>query len=222
MPIIPAAQSSRLVPSRRAHPMLGCTASGSRDSNSTRPSTPLGLTRNGDLYYTAFQSNVRIDVVKSRDDGHSWRIVSPDLGGRNAHLLSFDPYLYVDKDTSRVFNIDLTIACSYLSFTDGKGWTTNPLACGRPVNDHQTLFSGPPATSTRSDIPTSSTTAGTTSAAHRAASHSTGASPSFQRALPRTPESIPRTTTPVSRECRVCAGLHGHGFVAHDGTVPAA
>jgi hypothetical protein len=96
----------------------------------------LGLTRKGDLYYTAFQGNTRIEVVKSPDEGRSWRIVSPDLGGRNAHLISLDPYLYVDKDTSRVFNIDLTIACSYLSFTDGRGWTTNPLACGRLVNDH--------------------------------------------------------------------------------------
>jgi hypothetical protein len=210
--------SSRAVTSRSPDARLHRVRVKGQQLNAAEPT--LGLTRNGDLYYTAFQSNLRIDVVKSRDDGHSWRIVSPDLGGRNAHLLSFDPYLYVDNDTSRVFNIDLTIACSYLSFTDGKGWTTNPLACGRPVNDHQTLFSGPPPPAPRSDIPTSSTTAGTTSGAHRAASHSTGASPSFPPALPPTLDSIPRTTTPVSRACRVCAGgCTAHGFVAHDGIV---
>jgi hypothetical protein len=57
----------------------------------------LGLTRKGDLYYTAFQSNIRIEVLESRDEGRSWRIVSPDLGARNEHLLSFDPHLYVDS-----------------------------------------------------------------------------------------------------------------------------
>src|SRR5918992_6175721 len=29
----------------------------------------LGLTSNGDLYYTALQSNIRIEVVKSPDEG---------------------------------------------------------------------------------------------------------------------------------------------------------
>jgi hypothetical protein len=48
-----------------------------------------------------------------------------------------------------VFDIDLNAACSELSYSDdhGQTWITNPLACGEPVNDHQTLFSGKPITS---------------------------------------------------------------------------
>lgn len=109
----------------------------------------LGVTRKGSIFLTAIHDNFRVEVLRSEDGGTSWNVVSPTLAGHNAHLLSFDPYLYVDRATSRVFTIDLTVACSYLSFSDddGETWTTNPLACGRPVNDHQTLFAGPGVTS---------------------------------------------------------------------------
>jgi hypothetical protein len=48
-----------------------------------------------------------------------------------------------------VFTIDLTVACSLMSFSDdyGRSWITNPISCSRPVNDHQTLFGGPPVSS---------------------------------------------------------------------------
>src|SRR5918992_1014976 len=104
-----AVVSARAVTSRSPDARLHRIRVKGAQLNASEPT--LGLTRNGDLYYTAFQSNLRIEVVKSRDEGRSWRIVSPDLGGRNAHLISLDPYLYVDKDTSRVFNIDFTVAC---------------------------------------------------------------------------------------------------------------
>lgn len=109
----------------------------------------VGVTRNGSIFMSAFRGNDQIDVARSRDEGLTWEASSPNLGGQNTHRLSFDPYVYVDEATDRVFTIDLTVACSYLSFSDDEGetWTTNPLACGRPVNDHQTLFSGPPVSS---------------------------------------------------------------------------
>jgi hypothetical protein len=180
----------------------------------------LGLTRKGDLYYTAFQSNIRIEVVKSRDEGRSWRIVSPNLGSRNAHLVSFDPYLYVDKDTSRVFNIDLTVACSYLSFTDGKGWTTNPLACGRPVNDHQTLFSGPPATSTTIGYPNVVYYCWNDVGSSSCSKSLDGGITFIPTGTPAYPGVDPTNDDPGFEGVPgFCGGLHGHGFVAHDGTV---
>ncbi len=177
----------------------------------------LGVTENGDAFYSAFQSNFRIEVVRSKDGGKSWDIVSPKFpGGRNAQLVSFDPYVWVDdfEGVNRVFTIDLTVACSYLSFTDdgGKSWTTNPLACGRPVNDHQTLFSGPPSVSPTvgypnvvyycwNDVATSS------------------CGKSLDGGITFTPTGGPPFAGPSFDDQRSCGGLHGHGHVGSDGTV---
>ena len=104
----------------------------------------LGITKKGDIFYTAASGGV--DVFRSTDKGESWKMTSPSIAGIKAHPVTLDPYIYVSEPTGRIFNIDLTVACSYLSYSDdnGESWVNNPLACGRPVNDHQTLFSGPP------------------------------------------------------------------------------
>ncbi|MDQ3645795.1 MAG: glycoside hydrolase, partial [Actinomycetota bacterium] len=117
-------------------------------------------------------------------------------------------------DTSRVFTIDLTVACSYLSFSDdeGKSWFTNPLACGRPINDHQTLFAGPPAISTTvayphivyycwNDVATSSCTK------------------SLDGGITFIPTGSPAYPGIDPTEAEFCGGLHGHGYVGQDGTV---
>lgn len=116
----------------------------------------LGMTPGGTIFYAAagFDSiagQPGTQVLRSEDGGKSWENTSPRVLDRNTMPLTLDPYVYVDRDidgdTGRIFTIDLTVACSYMSFSDDKGesWITNPLACGRPVNDHQTLFVGPPA-----------------------------------------------------------------------------
>jgi hypothetical protein len=178
----------------------------------------LGLTKDGDIFYTAFQTNTRIEVAHSGDGGQSWDLRSPEVGGRNVHGLSFDPYIYVDKDTDRIFNIDLTVACSYMSFSDdkGKSWVTNPLACGRPVNDHQTLFTGPPVSSPTvgyenvvyycwNDVGTSSCT----KSLDGGLSFSPTGSPAYPGVDPDAGD----------QGANFCGGLHAHGFVANDGTV---
>ena len=178
----------------------------------------LGLTKDGDIFYTAFQSNTRIEVVHSGDEGRTWDIRSPQIAGRNVHTISVDPYIYVDKDTDRIFNIDLTVACSYLSFSDdkGKSWTTNPLACGRPVNDHQTLFTGPPVQSPTvgyenlvyycwNDVGSSSCS----KSLDGGLSFSPTGSPAFPGVDPDA----------GGQGSNFCGGLHGHGFVADDGTL---
>lgn len=129
----------------------------------------IGFTRDGKLFYTASSGCVTScagqpqmaetvgpggrAVFVTSDEGKSWQNVSPGVpaAGVSPQALSLDPYLYVDRnaDNDRIFDIDLNAACAELSFTDdqGKTWITNPLACGEPVNDHQTLFSGKPTKS---------------------------------------------------------------------------
>ncbi|MFP5352716.1 MAG: sialidase family protein [Actinomycetota bacterium] len=178
----------------------------------------LGLTKSGDIFYTAFQGNTRIEVAHSGDEGKTWDLRSPKIGERNAHLLSVDPYLYVDKDTDRIFNIDLTLACSYLSFSDdkGKSWITNPLACGRPVNDHQTLFTGPPV---------SSPTVGYENIVYYCWNDvgSSSCSKSLDGGLTFHPTGSPAFTgvdpNAGGQGGAFCGGLHGHGFVGSDGTL---
>ena len=179
----------------------------------------LGLTKNNNIFYTAIQSNTRVEILRSKNEGKKWEIVSPRIGNRNAQLLTLDPYVWVDPWTDRVFTIDLTVACAYMSYTDdhGASWITNPLACGRPVNDHQTLFSGPPVSSPTvgydnivyycwNDVGTSSCTKSLDGGLTFA---STG-EPAFVGAeVDGGDQGGPRS----------CGGLHGHGHVGYDGTV---
>lgn len=177
----------------------------------------LGQTKNGTIFYAAATS-VRNDVLRSKDKGKTWKRVSPTLGPQNVHAISLDPYVWVDEDTSRVFTIDLTVACSLMSFTDdfGETWTTNPLACGRPVNDHQTLFGGPPVTSSPvgyknllyycwNDVATSSCGKSLTGGL----TWTPTGSPAFHLGDGTQGQGAPRN----------CGGLHGHGVVGRDGTV---
>lgn len=190
----------------------------------------LGVTNKGKIFYTAFQGNTRIEILKSADDGRSWDVVSPKFpNGRNAQLLSFDPYLWVDdaKGVDRVFTIDLTVACSYLSFSDDEGatWTTNPLACGRPVNDHQTLFSGPPKISPTVGFPHVVYYCWNDVASSSCSKSLDGGITFVPTGLPAFPGFDPSAEDPgVDPEQPYdpdgfCGGLHGHGHVDRDGNV---
>jgi hypothetical protein len=93
-------------------------------------------------------------VFMTKDKGKTWQNVSPGdpNTGASTHVISQDPYLYVDHagDFDRIYNIDLNLGCNEISYSDNNGalWITNPIACGEPVNDHQTVFTGKPVTST--------------------------------------------------------------------------
>jgi hypothetical protein len=107
-----------------------------------------------DLVQPAGGVYVRTKLLRSTDDGISWESVEPTLpagvsgqGETSLPPATFDPYVYIDEDTDRVFSIDLVaLACSWLQFSDdaGETWTSNPAACGQMVNDHQTIVTGPP------------------------------------------------------------------------------
>ncbi len=111
----------------------------------------IGVDRRGGAFYAAAAYELGFGlpstrVLRSVDGGGDWEDVSPLLGGESVPPMSADPYVYVDPMTDRVFSIDLYAACAYLAYTDDQGatWEANPLACGEPGDDHQTLVSGPP------------------------------------------------------------------------------
>jgi hypothetical protein len=181
----------------------------------------LAITKNGDLFFPSidvYDVN-HVEVVRSTNEGKSWKEVSARTLGQNRHAVSLDPYVYVDEGTDRLFNIDLTVACSILSISDdhGKSWTTNPLACGRAVNDHQTLFAGPPARSP---------TVGYESIVYYCWNDvaSTSCSKSLDGGLSFHPTGSPvftgvQPSAGDDDEVPFCGGLAGHGVVDNSGTV---
>lgn len=187
----------------------------------------LGITRDGHVFYTASSGCVTScagstqsletvapggrAVFMTPDNGKTWKDVSPGVGGASPHALSLDPYLYVDKggDNDRVYDIDLNAACSELSYTDdqGKTWITNPLACGEPVNDHQTLFSGKPVQSPTLIYPKVLYYC-FNKLAYTACNKSLNGGLSFQ----------PTATVPLEGDPE-CSGLNGHGVTDKQGTI---
>lgn len=110
--------------------LFGVTGSGAENT--------IGAAPDGTLHYLAGTT-----LLSSSDQGRTWDEVS--VVGSPASL---DPYLHVDPVTGRIFVDHLWVGCSWLSVSDdgGQTWLTNPLACGRPVNDHQKVATGPRAT----------------------------------------------------------------------------
>lgn len=166
------------------------------------------------------------DILRSSDGGRTWENTNPRVLGNDEMPVSLDPYIFVDDrldgDTARIFTIDLTLACSYMSFSDDDGatWTTNPLSCGRPVNDHQTLFSGPPVGSMTIGYPNVlyycyndvGSSQCTKSLDGGLSFHPTG-TPAFTGYRPGSDEDG------FFGVDGFCGGLHGHGAVGQDGTV---
>lgn len=150
-------------------------------------------------------------VLASSDKGKTWKDVSPGTNGVSPHVISLDPYVLVDqtKDGERIFDVDLNLACSELSYSDNKGasWITNPVACGEPVNDHQTLFTG---------VPVSSPTIGYPKIVYYCFNHPavTKCNKSLNGGL-----SFVTTTDILGPDGAECSGLNGHGVTDAKGVV---
>ena len=93
------------------------------------------------------------EVFRTVDGGVTWTNVTPRDDGERRHKVSWDPYLYVDRDTGRVFTVDWSPDCSPISWSDddGETWTTSRAGCG--LMDHQNIFTGPPMSSSTTDYP---------------------------------------------------------------------
>jgi hypothetical protein len=89
----------------------------------------LGIDKKGTVYYTAASGVTNVDVWKSKDSGKNWTPTSPTVPGTSVktHALTLDPYIYVDESTGRIFNIDLTVACSNLSYSDDDDATSTAI-----------------------------------------------------------------------------------------------
>lgn len=99
----------------------------------------IGITQSGALFVTAATS-----LLRSRDNGEQWEDVTSNL-----QFTTFDPYVWVDPATDRIFHVNLLVAGSFLAYSDNDAdtWTQLPYAGG--PGDHQKLTSGP----ARSSIP---------------------------------------------------------------------
>lgn len=154
-------------------------------------------------------------VLRSRDLGATWEDVSPPVNWPGDVAGSLDPYLWVDTDTDRVFASHLYVGCNYLAFSDDEGasWISNPVACGTPVNDHQTIATGRP---TQSTLPTLPTYENVVYYGYNGLAY-TGVARSMDGGLTFSPATI-------AIDASNCGGLNGHIKTAPDGTVyvPAA
>lgn len=113
----------------------------------------LGVDKEGNVFFAAgqFDSVARVlpktIVMKSTDGGLTWDPTSPMIPGANEPLppVTADPMVVVDKDTGRVFNPELYLACNFMGISDdqGESWISNPAACGNLTVDHQTIAVGP-------------------------------------------------------------------------------
>ena len=161
-------------------------------------------------------------LLSSGDRGKTWRSVQPKLGGQDAHPVTLDPYVHVDKVTGRIFNVDLIGAGSVLSMSDDSGetWRTNPLTAAG-VNDHQTLFTGPPPIGNPTMIPTDPAfprivyyCVNTVAESSCSASRDGGVSFVQMGTFP-----FPGGYQPGGKNFGVCGSLHGHGVTDSKGRI---
>lgn len=112
----------------------------------------IGVDKDGVAFYAsgAFDGPggalARTEIKRSTDGGKAWEDVTPKVADHAKHVATLDPYVYVEEDSGRVFDLDLSAADKLLSYSDDKGetWqTTQPFDPTNAVNDHQTIFAGP-------------------------------------------------------------------------------
>jgi hypothetical protein len=186
----------------------------------------IGVDDKGRVFYQARFSNLEPQVLRSTNEGDTWKIVSPTIAGQNTQPQSLDPIMYLDKDTGRLFtnNIPADVFCQYVSFSDnaGKSWT-NTYICGH--FDHQNIFTGPPPKG--GDKPMGYKNVVYYCAINLVAlsgtSTATTCSRSLNGGLTWIHTGEPAYLTPIpprdDQNSTWCDGAVGHGFVGPDGSV---
>ena len=131
-----------------SEPTIGITSDGTVFMTGSVPNPTCGVAGGcPPLPYANF--NKGPTIMRSTDKGQMWEDVFPKLPtGDSYKLRSWDPYVYVDRDTDRVFMDDIyPLGCGFMSFSDDRGesWMHDPASCGNPhVNDHQTIGTAKP------------------------------------------------------------------------------
>ena len=125
----------------------------------------LGVTKSGNVFTVAgaFDSRLNSEAKKfprtvmylSRNGGRSFTALKAGVGGTDANEVTFDPYVYVDPDFGRAFNVDLLMGGTAITYTDdnGESWGTG-FATVAGANDHQTLTAGVPPKGNPTLVPT--------------------------------------------------------------------
>lgn len=160
-------------------------------------------------------------VATSYDEGEDWRVLIPTLGPTvPTHQVSVDPYFWLDPTTDRIFADDLqTSNCSILSFSDdlGQTWTNSLSGCF--LTDHQTLFTGPPVTSTTRGYPNILYRCAINLVALDGASTASTCVKSLDGGLTNVPTGEPMFVTRAEDLPDVCSGAVGHGTAGPDGSI---
>ncbi|HVL49853.1 MAG TPA: sialidase family protein [Candidatus Thermoplasmatota archaeon] len=190
----------------------------------------VGVTKDGTLFVSAgtFRNNNPLGlpwtlVMKSEDKGLTWKSTGPRLpNGDPNPPITFDPYVYVDPATDRVFTVDLyALACNWLSYSDDKGqsWITNPIACGDPlVVDHQTIVAGKPKITPVTPAYPNLLYICINHVYKSSCARSIDGGLSFHE-LPPAYSGVSPPAPGSGEQASFCGGLHGHVKTGPDGTV---
>lgn len=160
-PVVTDSDGTCLAQSAFAHPLPRFEQRNVAERPAGEPT--LAISRDGTVVFPSTdddspQSLPRVKLYSSKD-GRNWKDVTPcrevpiDQGGVCAGAFSpdtADPMVYGDRDTGRLFNLDLNRygGGSWISWTDDQGssWQSFPVSGANydQPHDHQTLFGGPP------------------------------------------------------------------------------
>jgi len=195
----------------------------------------IGITKDGSLFYAAatFQNDIagqpfpgglpRTDILRSDDGGKTWKDVTPYLPGGvvRAHPETGDPYVYVDMETGRVFDIDqrLALTCHTVTWSDDKGASWSPVdgkACLTPPADHQTIVAAKPRMLVPSPLYPKIVYYCNNQIATSTCTRSLDGGATFE---PTAPAFLGAEPSGDAQNPNVCGGLHGHLKAAPDGTV---
>ena len=160
-------------------------------------------------------------VARSTDEGANWRVFIPTAGPVTpTHQVSLDPYFYLDPATDRIWADDLiTPNCSVLSWSDDLGETWMNSLSGCVETDHQTLFAGPPVSSTTIGYPNILYRCSINLVALDGTSTASTCTKSLDGGLTNVPTGAPAYLTDPNEVPNVCSGGVGHGVVGPDGTI---
>lgn len=182
----------------------------------------LGVNKQGTAFYAAgdFDGTIQVPllsahtrIMRSRDGGLTWQEVSPTILGAEAHPTTLDPYVWVDPDTGRVFDIDLeAVSGAFLSFSSDEGESYTHSVLTRPgANDHQTLWSSAPPAKAPLVRPLDPFFPKILYYCVNQISDA-GCVRSIDGGLTFTPTATPAYAEPVTTSpLAVCSSLHGHG-----------